>query len=146
MRCQLARPCSVIPLAGGAEHHIVIAALDDAGGGDERELRVLLKIGDRGHAAVAHGGFDLIKATRDIILQRACVGDIGIHALLKGKTRLAADVVALPVARAVRALAPVFLDIHAVDKELIRGRFVKAGEVAAEHQKVRAHGEGVRES
>ena len=144
MRCQLARPCSVIPLAGGAEHHIVIAALDDAGGGDERELRVLLKIGDRGHAAVAHGGFDLIKATRDIILQRACVGDIGIHALLKGKTRLAADVVALPVARAVRALAPVFLDIHAVDKELIRGRFVKAGEVAAEHQKVRAHGEGER--
>ena len=50
----------------------MIAALDDAGGGDERELRVLLKIGDRGHAAVAHGGFDLIKATRDIILQRAC--------------------------------------------------------------------------
>ena len=37
----------------------MIAALDDAGGGDERELRVLLKIGDRGHAAVAHGGFDL---------------------------------------------------------------------------------------
>ena len=54
----------------------MIAALDDAGGGDERELRVLLKIGDRGHAAVAHGGFDLIKATRDIILQRDCVGEI----------------------------------------------------------------------
>ena len=50
----------------------MIAALDDAGGGDERELRVLLKIGDRGHAAVAHGGFDLIKRSEERRVGKEC--------------------------------------------------------------------------
>ena len=122
----------------------MIAALDDAGGGDERELRVLLQVRDRRHAAVAHGRLDLVKASCDVILQGARVGDVGIHALFKRKARLAAEVVTLPVARAVRAFAPVFLDVHAVDEQLVRRRFVEASEVAAQHQEVRAHGERKR--
>ena len=46
----------------------MIAALDDAGGGDERELRVLLTIGDRGHAAVAHGGFCLLYTSTSFLI------------------------------------------------------------------------------
>ena len=130
--------CLVVAGVRGAEGNVVIAALDDAGGGDERELRVLLQVRDRRHAAVAHGRLDLVKASCDVILQGARVGDVGIHALFKRKARLAAEVVTLPVARAVRAFAPVFLDVHAVDKQLVRRRFVEASEVAAQHQEVRA--------
>ena len=90
--------CLVVAGVRGAEGDVVIAALDDAGGGDERELRVFLEVWDGRHAAVAHGRLDLIKASCDVILQRACVGDVRVDALFKGKTRLTAQVVALPAA------------------------------------------------
>ena len=72
-------------------------------------------------------------------MQGTCVGDVGVNALLEAELALTAEVIALPVARSVGALAPVLLDVAAVDDELCRGAFVEAGEVAAHHEEVRAH-------
>ena len=76
-----------------------------------------------------------------IVFEAARVGDVAVHALLEGETGLAAEVVALPVARAVAALPPILLDIVAVDVELGGGALVEAGEISAQHEEVRAHGE-----
>ena len=72
-------------------------------------------------------------------MQRTCVGDVGIDALLEAELALTAEVIALPVARAVRALAPVFLDVAAVYDELCGGAFVEAGKISAHHEEVCAH-------
>ena len=79
-----------------------------------------------------------------VILQRAGIRYIGVHALLEGKLAVAAEIVALPVTRTVRALAPVFLIIGTVDLDLIRRALVEAGEITAEHEEVCAHREGQR--
>ena len=72
-------------------------------------------------------------------MQRACVGDIRVNAFLEAELGLAAEIVSLPVAGTVRALAPILLDIASVDNELCRGAFVKAGKIAAHHEEVCTH-------
>ena len=96
-------------------------------------------------AAVAHGRADLCQRLLDVIGELAGVGHVGVHALLEGQLLAAAEVVALPVARAVGALAPVLLHERAVDVDLVRRALVEAGEVAAEHHEVRAHGQRERD-
>ena len=54
-------------------------------------------------------------------------------------------VIALPVARACAAFAPVFLHITTVDEDLARRALVTAGKIAAQHAEVRAHGKGKRD-
>ena len=57
---------TAVQAASGAERlrrvladDVVRAALDDAGRGDEGDLRLLLELGDRERPAVAHGRADL---------------------------------------------------------------------------------------
>ena len=113
------------------EDDVVGAALDDGGGGNQGDLGVLLQFGDTQRAAVAHGGLDLAEGLADVVLEAAGVGHVGIHALLEGQLLAAAEIVALPVARAVGALAPVLFHERAVDVDLVRRALVEAGEVAA---------------
>ena len=126
------------------EDDIVRAALDNARGRDERDLRLLAQLRQRQRAAVAHRRADLGQRDVDVVLERAGVRDIGVNAFLEGELARAAEVVALPVAGAVRAFAPVLLVVRAVDLDLVRRALVEAREVAAEHQEVGAHREGQR--
>jgi len=73
-------------------------------------------------------------------MQGACVGDIGVNAFFEAQLSAATQIVALPVTGTVRAFTPVFLHVSAVYQHLGGGAFVEAGEVAAQHQKVCAHG------
>ena len=117
----------------------MIAALNDAGRGYDGQLGILLKVGDGENTAVAHGGFDLVEALCHVVAERTCVGNVGINALLKAELCLAAEVIALPIARSVGAFAPIFLDISAVYHQFVGRAFVKAGEISAEHEEVGAH-------
>jgi len=127
-----------------AQDDVVGAALNDADRGDEGELGPFLQLFDAERAAVAHGGAHLRQRDANVVVQRAGVRNVGIDAFLEGELTVAAEVVALPVAGAVRAFAPIFLVESAVDFHFVGGALVKAREVAAEHQKVRAHGQRQR--
>src|SRR5699024_618645 len=89
-----------------------------------------------------HGALDLVQGGLDALGQGAGVGHIAVHALLKGELGRAAQVVPLPVAGAVGALAPVLLHVLAVDADPVGGALVEAGEVPAQHHEVCAHGQG----
>ena len=117
------------------------AALHDGGGGNHSQLGLLLQLGDGECAAVAHGALDLVQGGLDTIGQRTCVRDIAVHAFLKAQLGGTAQVITLPVAGTVGALAPVLLHILAIDAHLVRGALVKACEVAAQHDKISAHGQ-----
>ena len=119
------------------------AALHDGDGGHKRQLGLVAQLGDGVRAAVAHGRAYFQQCGGHAVRQRSGVGDIGVHALLKGELVLrAAEVIALPVAGAGAALTPIFLHIAAADENLGGGGFVEAGEVAAKHTEIRAHREG----
>ena len=71
-------------------HYVVSAALDNACGGNEGELRLFLKLGDSKRAAVAHCGLNLCKGKAYIVLKTARVGNVGVNPLFKGKLFIAA--------------------------------------------------------
>ena len=98
----------------------MVAALDDGGGRHQRQLGIPLQVGDGDHAAVAHGGLDLVQGGLHIVMQGAGVGDIGVHALLIALLGGAAQIVALPVAGTVGAFAPVLLHVGAIHQHLGR--------------------------
>ena len=125
-----------------AQGDIVVAALDNGGGGNQSQLSIALQVGNVDDAHIAHGRLDLVQALGHIVLQRTGVSDVGVNALFKDQAALAAQVIALPVAGAVGTFAPIFLHILAVDQDLVGGAFIEAGEVAAQHDEVRAHGQG----
>ena len=75
-------------------------------------------------------------------MEGAGVGDIGVHAFFKAQLGGATQVVALPVPGPIGAFAPIFFDIGAVDHQLVGGAFVKPGKIPAQHEEVRAHGQG----
>lgn len=102
------------------------AAFDDADRGDKGKLGPLLQLFDAERAAVAHGGAHLRQRDAHVVVQRAGIRNVGIDAFLEGELTVAAEVVALPVAGAVRAFAPVFLVECAVDLDFIGGALVKA--------------------
>ena len=91
------------------------AALNNARCGDKGQLRFLLQLGDCERAAVAHGGLYLAQRERDIVLEAAGIGDIGVNALLERQLLVAAEVIALPVPCAVGALAPVLFVVSALE-------------------------------
>ena len=72
-------------------------------------------------------------------MQGAGIHHVRVHALLEAQLAGAAQVIALPVARAVGALAPILLHVNAVDHHLVGGAFIKASEIAAHHQEIRPH-------
>ena len=125
---------------GVAQGDVVGAAFDDGGGGDEGQTRVVLQLFDGEHATVAHGGANLAQRKLDVVFQRAGVWHVGIDAFFEGELAVAAHVITLPVAGAGRAFAPVFFHVVATDAYAVGWRFIEAGEVAAEHDEVCAHG------
>ena len=84
----------------------------------------------------------LVTVMADVVLEASGVGDVGVDAFFEGEAALATDIVALPVACAVGAFAPVFFHEIATDAHLAARAFVKAGEVPALHDEVGAHGQG----
>ena len=124
-----------------AQGDVVGAALDDGDGGDQGQLGVAHQVGDVGDTDVAHGGLDLVHGGLHVVVQGTGVGDVGVNALLEVQLAGAAQIVALPVAGAVGALAPVLLHVGTADHDLVGGGLVEAGEVAAQHQEVSAHGQ-----
>ena len=121
------------------------AALDNGGGGDQRQLGLLTQLRDRQRTAVAHGGTDLSQRGGHAVCQSASIGHIGVHALLKAQLCGAAQIVALPVPGAGATLAPIFLHIAAAHKDLAGGRLVKPGEIPAQHAEISAHGQSQRD-
>ena len=95
------------------------AALNNAGGGNERENCLFLQLGNGECTTVAHGGLDLCQGDSYVILQTTCVRHVGVNALFKGELLVAAKVISLPVARACRALAPIFLVVGATNADLV---------------------------
>ena len=117
----------------------MITAFDNGGGGYERKLGVLLQIRQVGYTAVAHCGFYLIKACLHIVVERACIGYIGIHAFFKGEFAGTTQVVTLPIPGTVGAFPPVLFHISAVYHYLRCGGLVEAGKVSAQHQEICTH-------
>ncbi len=72
-------------------------------------------------------------------MQTSGIRHIGIHAFLKGKLRIAAHVVPLPVARTRGAFAPVFFHVVPVDVDAVCRAFVKPREISAQHDEIRTH-------
>ena len=69
----------------GVKRHIVIAALDNAGGGNYRQLGVFLEIRNRQYTTVAHGGLHLVKALRHVVVKGTGVDNVGVNAFLEGE-------------------------------------------------------------
>ena len=120
------------------------SAFDDRGRGDQGQACLFLELGDREGTAIAHRGLDLVECAAHAVLEGAGVRDVGVDALDEAELRGAAQVVALPVAGARRALAPVLLHVLAINVDALGRALVKAGEVAAQHHKVGTHGKGER--
>ena len=127
------------------EHDIVAAALHNGGGRNNRQLGLLLQLGNGQCTAVAHGALDLVQSGLHAISQRAGIGHVAVHAFLKAQLCGAAQIVALPVAGTVGTFAPVLLHILAIDANLVRGALVKAGEVTAQHDEVGTHSQSQRD-
>ena len=72
-------------VGGASQGNVMIAALHNGDGGNQRQLGIPLQIGDVGHAHVAHGGADFIQGAFHVVVERTGVGDVGIHALLKAQ-------------------------------------------------------------
>ena len=125
-------------------HDVVGATLDDRGGRNEREPRLLLQLLNRERAAVAHRGLDLVQRGVHAVLERAGIGHVGVDALLEGKLSRATEVITLPVASTSGTLAPVLLHVLAVHVHAGCGALIEAREVAAKHEEVGAHGERKR--
>ena len=115
------------------------AALDDGNGGDQGQFCFFLQLWNGQRAAVAHGGADFAQRQTHVILERACVWNIGVNALFEGQFLVTAQVVSLPVSCAGRTFAPVFLHIVTVDVDLVGWAFVKACKVTTQHDEVGAH-------
>ena len=114
-------------------------AFHNGGGRNDRQAGFLLQFRDGQRTTVAHGGTHLVQRGLHAIGQRAGIRNVRINALLKAQLLGTAKVIALPVAGTVGTFAPVFLHIVAANAQLVRGGFIKAGKVTAQHNKVSAH-------
>ena len=81
------------------------AALYDTGRGYQSQAGLLLQLRNAQGTAVAHGGANLAQGNANIILQAAGIRHIGVNAFLEGQLLGAAQVVTLPVAGTIGALA-----------------------------------------
>ena len=84
--------------------------------GNQCKFRFFLQLLDGKRTTVAHRRFDLAQRKVYIVMQGTGIRHIGIYAFLELHARVAAQVVALPVAGTVGAFAPVFLHVVAVDR------------------------------
>ena len=84
-----------------AQRYIMGAAFYNGNGRNQSQFGIPVQIGNGGDTAVAHGGLDLIEGSFHIVVQGTGVGDIAVHAFLKGQLAATAQIIALPVAGAV---------------------------------------------
>ena len=115
------------------------AAFNQGGCGNQSQLSLSLQLRNIQSAAVAHGGAHLSQGQIYVILQATSIGNIGVNAFFEGQLSCTTHVIALPVASTSRALAPIFLHVGAVNVNLVRGAFIEASEVTAQHHEVSAH-------
>ena len=76
------------------------AAFNDGDRGHQSQLSITLQVGNVNDTDVAHGGLDLVQRSLHVVVQGACVGDVGIDTFLERQLCGAAQVVALPVSGA----------------------------------------------
>ena len=112
------------------------AAFNQAGCGNQSQLSLLLKLADVQSTTVAHGRTNLSQSQVYVILQAACVRNVGVNAFFKGQLSCAAHVITLPVTCTARAFTPVFLHVGAVNVNLVGRAFVETSEVTAQHHEV----------
>ena len=118
------------------------AALDDGCRRNYNEACLLLELFDGGRSAGAHCCLDLRKGSVNAVFEVTCVRNVRVNAFLEGHlAALAAVVVTLPVARAVGAFTPIFLNVRAAYQKLSRRGLVESCEISAEHEEVSAHSE-----
>ena len=86
----------------------MIAAFYNTGRRNQRDFSVFLQLFNGQATAVTHGMLHFAQGQIDIVFQAASIGDVGVDTFLKGKLFVAAQIVALPVARA-RSLRPSIL-------------------------------------
>ena len=122
------------------------AALDDRGRGNQRNLCLLLQLGDGQRATVAHGRANLVERQGDVILQRASIRYIGVNAFLEGQllcaaqaadfkgaeklgkgTRAAYDLVRSEVTFMEKDRA-IYLDMNKVAQQIREGKYVQTVE------------------
>ena len=115
------------------------AAFNQAGCGNQSQLSLLLQLADVQSTAVAHGGTNLCQSQVYVVLQAACIRNVGVNAFFEGQLSCAAHIIALPVAGTAGAFTPVFLHVGAVDVNLVGRAFVETSEVTAQHHEVCAH-------
>lgn len=123
------------------QDNIVSTALDDGSGGYHGDLRFLLQLRDRDGSAAAHRGDDLTQRLVQVVLHLTSVRNVAVDALLELQGCASAHVIALPVLRAVGALAPILLHDSVADGQLLSWRLVETGEVTSHHEEVRTHGQ-----
>lgn len=115
------------------------AAFNQAGCGNQSQLSLLLQLADVQSTAVAHGGTNLSQSQVYVILQAACVRNVGVNAFFKGQLSCAAHVITLPITCTAGTFAPVFLHVGTVNINLVGRAFVETSEVTAQHHEVSAH-------
>ena len=91
------------------------AALNDTGRGYQSQAGLLLQLRNAQGTAVAHGRTDLAQGNAHIVLQAAGIRHVGVNALLEGQLLGTAQVITLPVAGTIGALAPILLVVGAIN-------------------------------
>ena len=81
---------------GGTQGDIVGTAFDDGNGGNQSQLGFPLQVRNCDDTNIAHSGLDFVQGCLHIVVQRACVGDVGIDTFFERKLCRAAQVVTLP--------------------------------------------------
>ena len=61
------------------------AAFHNGHGGNQLQLGFSLQILDGDHAAVAHGGLDLVQAGLHVVVQSTGVGNVGVNAFFEAE-------------------------------------------------------------
>ncbi len=131
--------------------HVVHMRFTDAGGGDLDELGLVVHLGDRGAAAVAHGGAHATSHLEDDADHAALVGHAAFDALghqlvgvgVAGGRFLEVAIRAALLHGADGAHAAVALVAAALVEDDLARRFLGAGKHAAHHDGRRACGDGL---
>ena len=71
----------------------MVAAFHNGDGGNQSQFCFLLQVRNIGNAHIAHGRADLIEGAFHVVMEGACIGDVGVNAFLKAQFGSAAQVI-----------------------------------------------------
>src|SRR6266705_5537978 len=125
------------------DDHVVNVALAQARRCDPNESRLLMELGDRSAAAIAHSGAQSSNQLVDERSERAFVWDSSFDALGYELGHLELACLAITVAAAFfhrreRAHAAVALERAALEQDYLARAFIRSGEQRSDHHRVRA--------